>query len=280
MSIDIASQFSFPIEAQQDFAERGGLKVLSSNQNTIQYGVSEHDKGIPFEFFVHNQVNGVKSEIYDMEINDEVECIRWVVKPRKFEPVARVLDLPPQLLKFRRVPAGKDPEGNTVMKFYQHPETGEYEVVSGQYKDAYLRWKQGLKAPGLSLDKWGRLSNAQIKTLANQGVFSVEQFTELEENYITERFPPDIVAKHKEAKLYMNAQANVGSMSDIKKYADQVVEEKQRNSRLERELNELRAQFAEFAKSQEKAEKKPRGRPKKVKEPEIEGFELGEQSAD
>lgn len=257
--MDLTSQFVFPDAALADIAERGGLKMRTEHRGVAQYEVGDFDKGIAYEFFIHQEKNQMESEQFDMEINNDVEMIRWIVQPKKLEPCCRVTDLPEQLLKFRKVAVGKNADNILVMKHFRD-ENGNLECKGGLYKDAYLRWKAGLSAPGLPLSKWDKISSAEVKTLASEGIFSVQQFASISEERIKERFPKIFWERHRDAVHYVNAQNPSVSMADIKKAAEQLVEEKQKNAKLEALLESMSTRLSalEASGTLEKKPSKPR----------------------
>lgn len=262
MNTDLTSQFVFPNDALLDFADRGAPKIRTQKDGVAQYEVGEFDKGIAYEFFNHYSKNEMQSEQFDMEINDTIQMVRWIVTPRKLEPVCRVTDLPPQLLKFRKVFSHKNSDGVNVMKFYKDEKTGEMEAVSGVYKDAYIRWLKGMSAPGTPLSKWDKIAPSEVKTLASQGIFSLEQWASIPENQVHERYPKMFHDLHKAAVHAVNAQNAPVSINEIKKYADQVQEEKQNNAKLAAVIESLTERLTALE-ALELAEKRVASKPKK-----------------
>lgn len=261
MSVDLTSQFVFPKDALSDFADRGGPKLRQSNVGGVgvqQYEIGEFDKGIPYEFFVHQSKNQVQSEQFDIELNDDVEMVRWIVKPRELEPTCRLTDLPQELLKFRRVFSHKNADGINVMKWFRD-ENGDLECTGGKWKDAYMRWKNGQRAPGLPLSKWDKISPSEMKTLASEGFFSVEQLASTPEDRIVSRFPKRYHEIYRDAVQKVNAMNPSTSLGEIKKYADQLLAEQQKSAQLESQLSAVLSRLEAL----EATPKKKQGRPKK-----------------
>ena len=77
------------------------------------------------------------------------------------------------------------------------------ECVGGLYKDAYLRFKEGKTAPGLSLDKWGVLSDGEVASLKAEGIFSVEQFAAMPRDRVVGVFPKVFVDAYERAIQFM-----------------------------------------------------------------------------
>lgn len=258
---DLTSQFVFPEEARLDIAERGGLRARGAPKlGVTQYEVGDFDKGIAYEFFVHQAKNDMASEEFDLELSDDVEMIRWIVTPRKHEPACRIVDLPPQLLKFRKVSQGKNIDGKLLMKLFRD-EKGELECTGGLYRESYMRWRQGISAPGLSLAKWGKLTDSEIKTLVNEGVFSVQQFASMSESRVR-MFPKNFQDRYKDAVHYTNAENPAVSLSDIKRAADQLTEQKQENAKLMSLVETLTERLEALEANSEPV--KPKGKAKKA----------------
>lgn len=231
MSTDLLNQFNFPDVAREDFINKGLVaKQIAPMVNS--YEMQGSDRGVAYRFFIVPVKNEMKSEAADMEINDEVEMIEWF-KDRKNRPTERVRFLPPQLLKFNK----------------------QGECTGGLYQEAYLRFKKGLTASGLPLERWEKLSIGQIATLKAEGIFTVEQFAALPKDRIEDRFPKDLKEAFY-AAIHLVNRLNV--IEDVEKHAGEAVELKQRLAKAEQENQELREKLLG------KPEKKKAGRPKKV----------------
>lgn len=240
MTNEMLNQFQFPPEAQEFIAGQLSQKVLSNSGGgrAIEFESAGHDKGMAYRFFVHQEKNQIKSEQFEMDIPDSIDMIEWI-RDRDHKPTERVKLLPPQLLKFNK--AG--------------------ECVSGAYKEAYLAWKNGLSAPGLSLGRWEKASQADVFTLSSQGIFTVQQFASLPRDRVIGRFPESLVKLFEEAIHYVNAQ---NPKVDIEAYANELLALKQERSKLTDKLEALTKTVEEL--SSQQAAPKRRGRPKKLVE--------------
>lgn len=181
MDIAALEQFNLPPEAMEFF------KSQPSNTVNLEDGVSRlmsgHDQGVAYRFFIHTPINEKKSELAGYDVHDEIECIEWLVD-RRTKPTARVKHLPEELLRWNRYG----------------------ELVSGRYKDAYETWKEGRQVPGLSLSKWGILSDGEVATLNGMNIFSVEQFAETDRSKIEGRLPESFTKAFEQAIRYVNGK--------------------------------------------------------------------------
>lgn len=237
-SMNLLDQFQFPAVAQEEFISKGLTARMLSNSGggqAISFEMSGHDKGIAYRFFLHKEKNQVKSDEFDLEINDEIEMIQWI-KDKNFKPVERVRFLPPELLRFNK----------------------KGECVGGQYAEAYKAWKAGRASAGLMLSQWPRASIGQVGTLNSEGIFTVEQFAATPKDRIQGRFPEAFVELHKDAVQFVNSMKPI---EDVKKYADQVLILSQEKAKMLERMQSLEDRLLELAK---KPVKKPRGRPCKV----------------
>lgn len=202
-----------------DVAEKA-LKARGLQQVPIGDGISRfmsHDNGVPFRFFVAAVKNEAKSKIARYEVNDEVEMIQWV-KDRFQKPVARVAELPSQLINI-------------------DPVTGE--ILGGRFADAYRLFKQKKESPGVPLDRWGHLSEGQVQTLVSMGIFSVEQFAMKPENWILAKFGAKSFFKeaHEAAQQFVNAKEGLAAGAP---QLEQMLVLQQDNAKLKDELEQLR----------------------------------------
>lgn len=273
MSQDLLNEFKFPqaalINGAAEFLSRGvtARAVQSGGGGTVNdYEMAGHDRGISFRFFIALSPNQVKSEHFDMEINDEIPMIEWFVS-KKHKPTERVHMIGDQLLKFAKEPAING-DGRRYMKL-RIP----LECTGGKFKEAFIAWQQGVKSPGLSLSRWNELSMSQVATLNSIGVFSVQQFAAMPRDRVEGRMPNEFIELFNKAIQFVNAQK---PMVEIEQYAAQVVALKQENAKREQEMAAMRAQLAALeASNAEKKNTEPKkkkgmpkgGWPKKDKEP-------------
>lgn len=267
---DIINQFQFPAEALEDFQRMGMTqRVLRSDNAGVvsEFQFCGHDRGIPFMFDIYVDKNGIKSEDAGIEINDEIEIIRWHVgKGRK--PVERVHMLPEQLLKFKKVKVttkvGDRMESQMVTKF-------PLECIGGQYMPEYLRWKQGLGSQGLELSRWNKLTLGQVKTLQSEGIYTVEQFAAMDKQRVEDpHFPRSLKEAYQHAVHFVAGQS---PMEAIKDNAEEMLILRQEIAKLKDANTILEERTRELIQESEPPRK--RGRPKKV----VEGFELSEEAA-
>jgi hypothetical protein len=125
--------------------------------------------------------------------------IEWDVDKHQKTP-ERVQFLPPELLEFEPVDIGD--EGPVHLKYNEwviDETTGKrrlveskHRCIGGRFMESYLRWIQGLEAPGLSLSKWGVIPDGWVKTLVENGIFSVEQFAAKPRALISSRYPKEV----------------------------------------------------------------------------------------
>lgn len=242
---NILDQFEFPIEAQRDLSERGLTETVSRAVGGVG-GVSNlefsgFDKGgVAYRFFVKEVKSQEKSEVYDMEINDEIEMIQWF-RDKKTKPSERVTFLPEELLKFakKRVAIGN---GNTKTEFLRD-EKGNLICKSGLYAEAYKAFKAGLGAQGLPLERWGKATLAQVATLKSEGIFTVQQLAALPIDRVEGVWPKDLVILFNDAIHFVRAQEGV---NDIKPFADEMIAMKKQLSKKDDEVAELKAQMAQI----------------------------------
>lgn len=188
-------------------------------------GVSQfsgHDQGVAFRFFIESEKSEVKSKAGGYSVFNEIEMIEWT-KDRFMHPTERLRFLPAGLIEFaEQLP---DESWDT-----RSP------CIGGKLKDSYERFKTGRSAPGLSLAKWGILSDGEIATLASMGVFSVEQFASMPRGKIAGKLPQVFVDALEQATQYMNGK----DMREVAaKQTDRIVE-------LEREREADRQAMAEM----------------------------------
>lgn len=238
-------QFALP-EGASDAIRKQNLQP-SRLQDGVNYFVSEHDRGVPYRFFVYQDRNIVKSKIAGYPIFDEIEMIEWQ-KDRFDHPTERVKFLPEELLAF-------DEEGV---------------CQSGRFRESYIRFKNGLQATGTPLGRWGVLSDNEIATLTAMNIYSVEQFAAQPRTKIVGKLPQEIVDAFEQAIEWVKGK-------DIreagKQQATQILAVSQENSKLKDELEMLKEQMKALMNADVPAPKK-RGRPRKE---DSEGIEESEE---
>ena len=239
---DLLNQFQFPDVAMDEFINKG-LNQRQLAPQVSAFEMAGHDKGVPYRFFTTEVTNKVKSEPFDVEIPDTIEMIEWYVS-KKHKPTERVTMIGDKLLKFSKI---KNPDGSK-------------DCIGGAYKENYLNFKKGMTAPGLPLNRWDKLSSAEVFTLVSGGVFTVQQFAALPRDIITNRFPKHLHEKFEEAILFINGQK---PMIDIHRYADEVLAARQEASKLKDEMAAMQEKMAALMEGQKRG--KP-GRKPKVKE--------------
>lgn len=263
MSQDLLSQFKFPqaalMSGAAEFLAKGvtARAINSGGGGTVNdYEMAGHDRGIAFRFFIALSPNGIKSEEFDMEINDEIPMIEWFVS-KKHKPTERVHMIGDALLKFAKVKT-LDRDGKYQMRVRQ-----PLECTGGKLKEAFIAWQAGVQSPGLALSRWDKLSMSQVATLNSLGVYSVQQFASMPRDRVEGRMPKDLVDAFEDAIRFINAQK---PMEDVQEYANQVVLLKQKDAQREQEMAAMRAQLAALeAKNAEPKSTKPtkrRGMPK------------------
>lgn len=246
MSGNLLDNFEFPEVARTDFIAKGlvGRTIQSGNGGVVtEFHMIGSDRGISHRYFIEAVPNRVKSELADMEINDEVEMIEWWVT-KDHKPTERCKLVGEKLLKFNK----------------------QGECVGGAYRESYLRWKAGLGAEGLPIERWGKLSIGQVKTLQSEGIFTVEQFASMSRDRVEgAHFPKELKDAFQAAIYFVNAQ---NPTTDIQKFVDQLAEMKHENVKKDHELQAMREQLQALI--AEKHAPKAKKKTKKV-ELEVEG---------
>lgn len=264
MSGELLNEFKFPEAAlangaanflSGDFTKK---TVSQSPTGTVNdYQMSGHDKGVAFRFFVAPVRNEVKSEEFDMEINDEIEMIEWNVS-KGHRPTERVTMVGDALLKFAKTKT-IGPDGRPKMVLRQ-----PLECTGGAFKEAYLLFREGKSSPGLPLGRWEKCSLAQVSSFASIGIFSVQQLAAMPRDRVEGRLPSDLVSLFNQAIQWVNAQS---PMENVQKYADQILDLKQAMSKKDAEFELLKSQMEALLtreRTEPVIEKKKRGRPKRV----------------
>jgi len=214
---------AMPEEAREEIS-RIGVQAVSIGDGVNQILMAGHDRGVAYRFFMHPVYNKTKSDELGYEVFEEEEMIEWTID-RKNRPTEYVKFLPQALLQRNR----------------------DGEIIGGRYKDAYLAWKSGKSAPGTSLRKWGLLSDAQVASLEADGLFTVEQFSELDRARVTAKYPQEFVEAYERAGQFLAAQqvkASTGEMAErLKKVEEEKVELLARLAKLEAAIEKPKSAF-------------------------------------
>jgi hypothetical protein len=217
------------------------LKEKQYGEDRLDDGVSVmsgHNKGVAYYFDTHQQYNPFKSEQAGYEVFDTIELI-YTIRDRQNVIPERVNFLPHELLKF-------DQDG---------------ECVGGKYRESYLAWKAGKKAPGTKLATWGVLSDSHVATLHAQGIFSVEQFAECPRSKFESRYPVEFQEAHDRARQFLASRA---LREEADKNAQRFGSIESENEKLKAELKALQAQMASLMQTDNGvSEPRRRGRPRK-----------------
>lgn len=193
------------------------LKRQNRRMEDLGDGVSRYsgqDRGVSFRFWIETVKNEVKSKAARFTVFDEVEMIEWT-SDRYNKPTEQVRFLPAELLTF-------DIDG---------------ECIGGLYQDAYLRFKTGRKAPGLPLSKWGELSDSEVATLADAGIFTVEQFAAMPRDKIAGRYTQNFVDAFESAIQWVNGKQH---RYQVEEQAEEILELRQAIAKRDRDLEELK----------------------------------------
>lgn len=212
-----------PEVAFQELSRRGVSEVQLAD-GVSRLAIAGHDQGVGYRFYIHPIYNKEKSEEAGYEVFDEVEMIEWRVD-RKNKPVEQVQFLPAGLLKFR----------------VRDKVTGLWDVTSecigGRYREAYEAFKSGKATPGMPLARWGVLSDAEMASLAAEGIFTVEQFAAMPKERIRLRFPDNFAEAQERAVHFVagkEMREKAGEQAEkMKALEDQNKELLERLSRLE-----------------------------------------------
>jgi hypothetical protein len=169
-----------------------------------------HDQGVAYRFFIFQEKAEALSKIAGYPVVKPVEMVEWL-RDRDHKPTERLTHLPPELLSF-----GDDGE-----------------VIGGQWADSYRRWKSGLDAPGMSLSKWGELSDNEVATFAEMGIFSVEQLAAVPRHKIDNRMPEEFTRALDNAIQWVAGK-------DVRKAANDLAAQ---NAHLLQEIENLKRQI-------------------------------------
>ena len=231
---NVYDNFALPIEAVQD------LQGIKTRETRLGDGVSmvEVARDIVPHRWVRIQVkNEVKSKAAKFPIKDDVIMCEWIID-KKNHPSEQAKFLPDELLAF-------DDYGDPV---------------GGAYLESYNRFLQGLAAPGLPLNRWGVLSDAQVSSLADFGIFTVEDFASQPRARITGKFPVDYQEAFLEAIDYVQSR---DSRTQSDKLANELAEQRMTNEQMMKTIQELQAKVNGYMQGSDIKRKKA-GRPRKI----------------
>lgn len=231
MGIDL-DNFILPGE---NTAER--LKELGMRSQGLGKGVEffGHDEGIAFKFDHVTERNAVKSKLTGAGIYDTFEVIQWF-NDRFNEPTERVHFLPAELLEFEDIEELVDVFNKKTGLNEQKYVTRKGDAIGGKYLEDYRAWKKGIDAPGLSLKRWGELSDSEIATFHEMRIYSVEQLGALPPSKF-DRLPVEFQEAHEKAVEYAAGKENRDMTN---KLADQILEGKLLSDKQAAEIEELR----------------------------------------
>lgn len=159
-----------PPDAVKDF-EKMQTKSLGNGVDRIYSG---HDQfGLAFRFFIFDEYNALTSKLANMEMFDRTEMKETFVdkKTRLHEKVTNAMRV-------------------------KHPEE-------------YRRFKEGLDAPGTPLRQWGVIPSNECRTLEAAGIFTVEQLSLKNADYVQSAFPAAYF------EYFTRAQQHVARMSGV-----------------------------------------------------------------
>jgi hypothetical protein len=213
--------YAMPEVAQEQIL-KNGVQSVNIGDGVSRLNMNGFDRGIAYKFFLHPVYNKTESDKLGYEKYDEVEAIQWFID-RKNKPVEEVKALPDELIRRNR----------------------EGVVVGGRYKEAYLNWKSGQDAPGTPLRRWGILSDAEVASLEADGIFTVEQYTQIPRERIAGKYPIEFVEAHDRARQFL-AGREIKVVAD--KQSEELVALKKENSDLAQRLAKLEAMLGDKAK--------------------------------
>lgn len=231
----------FPMpDVAQDFFTKPNVKQVSISDG-VQTISGHNEHGVGYRFFIHEIYNDTKSKQLGYEKYDEIEMIEWLLDKNN-KPVERVRLLAqdyPGLLRLN----------------------DEGEAIGGQYASAYNRFKEGRDAPGLSLERWGVPSTAQIKTFASLGVFTVEQLAMQDRQKMLTKFGGDseFFRVFERSILHANAQNKEEELGDA---SNRIVALEQANKQMAIENEEIKKQMQALIKGSAEKQSVPKAKAK------------------
>lgn len=206
--------------------------------------MSGHDKsGVPYRFFMHLEKNPTRTKTLGYADFDSIPMVEW--HPDAWnKPTERVSELPEALLTIS--------------------EDGE---VYGQFAESYIRFRDGLEAKGLPLNRWQEVSDVEIATLASMRIYTVEQLAASPRTKFS--VMPDRFKEIFEAAIQHTNGYNVKELN--KEMADRVLSLEAEKAKMADDVAMLREQVEKFQAGQiivaEKSEPKRVTSKKSVKRP-------------
>jgi hypothetical protein len=218
----ILDNYDLP-EVAVEALKRHNVREVSIGDGVTRL-TSGHDGGVSFRFWNYAQKNELRTKLSGYPCYDNIDMISWAPDRFSKEIPEQVRFLPPELLEI-------------------HGEEDGEIICSGRYAEAFKRYKKGMTAPGLPLSKWNVLSDADVATLAEAGIFSVEQLAALPRSKIEGRYPKVFVDAFEEAILYVRGKEG---RADSEKQTGQLVTLMQENSKLNDTVRELQEQMKQL----------------------------------
>lgn len=209
MTTGILERFALPVEAVQD------LTGKPMRQTRLGDGVELQEVArdiVPHRFIRVQVKNEEKSRLARFPVKEPVILCEWIID-KTSHPTEQVRFLPEDLLAF-------DDWG---------------EVIGGLYKASYERFMQGLAAPGLPLNRWGVLTDSQISSLADYGIFTVEEFAAQPRQRIEGKFPKEYHEAFEEAILYVRG---ADTRTQNESLLNELAQERQQREELTKTLAE------------------------------------------
>lgn len=172
-----------PEVAREDLT-RANVQAVRVTDGVNRLEVMGHDRGVPYWFQLVEEYNPTKSEDQQREVFDTQEVCFRMIDRKNIIPMP-VKNCPPEFLRFNR----------------------QGELVGGRYAEAYKRWKAGESMPGMPLRKWNVLNVAEVASLEQDGIFTVEQYAEYPLDRLVGRYPDNFIEAHARAKQYVSGKA-------------------------------------------------------------------------
>lgn len=244
----------------QEFELPTGAKA--GTNGTQQYEWGEQRNIVPHRFAVYARPLIEKSKAQGFLEHEEVHLCQFYKSKKDMTPI--------------RMRRAKNVHGEFTGK-WELPIHMRHEPFITEYK----RFLEGRDQAGTHLDRWGEANTAQVATLTNMGIFTVEGFAELAEQWIQQNFPAAVVESYLELhEMAIMTVAAKGDMGQAKELGDKMMALQSQNDRLAKELEEMKAMMKgqeepkAKAKAKAKSKAKKRGRPKKVEGATVEGGEI------
>lgn len=130
-----------------------------------------------------------------------------------------------------------------VSRLSKPSKTGQFVPEWIVLKSYYESWKAGEAAPvnGTPLAAWPGATPQLVKALAPANIRSIEDLAEMEDSAIQRLAIPGLREKQKQSRAFLEAQKTTALVSG------EIVEVRERNTILEREVAELRGLIERFA---------------------------------